>query len=44
MEFDRGRGHSGSEFFDVGGDGDRFDVAQMGDAVPLTPGAEPACG
>ena len=31
-------------FFDVGGDVDRHDVAQMGDAVPLTPGGEAACG
>ena len=33
-----------SRFLAVGGDVDRLDLAQMGDAVPLRPGGEPGRG
>ena len=44
MEFDGGRRHPALQFFDVSGDVDRFDLAQMGEAVPLRPGSEATRG
>ena len=37
------RRHQALQFFDVGGDVDRLDLAQVGDATPLRPGGEAAC-
>ena len=44
MEFDGGRRRPALQFFDVSGDVDRLDAAQMSDAVPLRPGGEPGVG
>ena len=35
VEFDRGRRHPALQFFDVGGDVDRLDLAQVADAIQL---------
>ena len=37
------RRHQALQFFDVGGDVDRLDLAQVGDATPLRLGGEAAC-
>ena len=42
MEFDRGRRHPALQFFDVGGDVDRLDLAQVGDATRLAQAANRA--